>query len=157
MGRQVADVIGRPLSEFLGSEKYMHALIAMHELKSRPVSEQTIKHVTPSGGFIWRSVCYTRIDDERGRATAYLGCGRDITEQVRYAAALEELSCLEARIDEPFETSARSALRIGANFLGVDNAVLSEIDDERHRIVCRFSGDGVALDEGALFSLPRQL
>ena len=155
--RRVADVIGRPLSEVIDAEKYRRTQIAMSELDSLPISEQTIKIATPSGAVIWRSVCYTRIDDEHGQPVGYLGCGRDISEQVRYAATLAELTGLDAPIDEPFEASARAALRIGANFLGVDNAMLFEVAGEQRRVLCRISGDDVALDEGALFRLPHRL
>jgi two-component system CheB/CheR fusion protein len=150
-------LIGRRLRDVMSAERYVDPQAAMADLVAQKTVERHIRYHKANGDIVWRSVVYTRMEGEDGATAAYLACGRDISEQVRYVTALEELSALETPIDESFETFARTALTIGSQFLGLSYGLLSEVDAEHHRTVS-YVGPGLStLREGIPVFLPHDL
>lgn len=150
-------LIGRRLRDVMSPERYVDPQAAMTELLTQKTVERHVRHPRANGDIAWRSVVYTRVESDDGETTAYLACGRDISEQMRYVTALEELSALETPIDEPFETFARTALAIGSQFLGLSYGLLSEVVDDHHRTVSYVGPGLTALREGIPIFLPHDL
>ena len=152
-----ADLIGRRMRDVLGPERYADPRAAMDELATKKTVERTVRYRRANGTVVWRSVVFTRMDAEDGRIAAYLACGLDISEQMRYVNALEALSAVEAPIDEPVGLFVHAALEIGTRFLGLAFGLLSEVEGEHHRIVSRVGVGLPALAEGASVYLPHDL
>jgi PAS domain S-box-containing protein len=134
------ELVGRPLAAVLHPEVYRHKRSAMAALETRPFVTSLVRAPKPSGEIVWRSMRYTRVTGFDGSLTAYLACGRDVSDQMRYIEALEALARVQTPIDQPFESFAAEALKIGAGLLGAPHAALARAG-ERRRVVCLVSRD----------------
>jgi len=137
----VEDLLGRPLAAVVHPEVHRHKRDAMAALQSQPFVTSLVRTPKPSGEIVWRSVRYTAVNGFDGRLVAYLACGRDVSDEVRYVEALEALAGVQTPIDLPFETFAAQALKIGAGLLGVPYAALSQSEGEQRRVACLVGPD----------------
>ena len=142
-------IMGRGLRAVMSPALYSCTQRATEDLQHGKLIERTVRYVKKSGGVLFRSVRFTRIDDEHGRPTAYIACGRDVSEHYRYTRALEELSSFAPAADEPIETFSKYAVEIGARLLGTPYGLISEVEGDHHRIVCLVGPQPQGLDVSA--------
>ncbi|MGR3435565.1 MAG: CheR family methyltransferase [Shimia sp.] len=82
------------------------------------------------GAVQWRDTVVRAIGPEGGAPLAFQATGRDVTEEHRYGEALKALALLSARPDATTPEVETEILSLGADFLGMPNALVALYDPD---------------------------
>ncbi|MCW2286171.1 PAS domain S-box-containing protein [Rhodoblastus acidophilus] len=151
------EIIGADLRSVLDAESYTEKKNAVAILARYQMASMRTRVASPTGVITHRHINISCIHNDRGEIVSYIACGRDVSEETRYAEALKELSALESHIDEPIETAAGAVLDIGARFLGLEQGLLLQIDTAGERIVSHAGLGGLDHAVGSIIKLPQSL
>jgi two-component system CheB/CheR fusion protein len=126
-GKKANDIIGKPFEDVVGEQWPIIKDKVLKNLKpAESFNEQVIMQDGPmTGRVISRTI--RAIGDTDGNIQAIQGVRQDITEQYRYAEALEALIEVEDPNDVDFDAAINRVLEIGCNYLGLSFANSSRI------------------------------
>ena len=125
--KKSADIIGKPFEEIVGQER---ANFRINSLKDYQPGDSYTEQAVVEGGPLKGRVLSRNIrliGDETGATIAFQGTAQDITEEYRYAQALEALIAVEDANDIDFDDAIRKVLEIGCNYLGLPSAMSARI------------------------------
>ena len=128
--KKTNDIIGKPFVEIVGDER---ANFRLRSLKDYSPGDTFTEQVVVEGGPLKGRVLSRNIrliGNEDNRTIAFQGTAQDITEEYKYAKALEALIAVEDSNNIDFDDAIRQVLEIGCNYLGLPSAMSARIDGD---------------------------
>ena len=148
--KKSVDIIGKPFAEIVGKER---ANFRMQSLRNyQPGDSFTEQAIVESGPLKGRVLSRNirLIGDDTDRAIAFQGTAQDITEEYRYAEALESLIAVEDSNDIDFDSAIQQVLEIGCNYLGLPSAMSARIEGDDFVIEHVYGQDKDGVSPGAV-------
>ena len=128
--KKAVDIIGKPFAEIVGPKR---AKFRINSLKSYQPGDTFTEQAIVQGGALEGRVLSRNIrliGDDNGSTIAFQGTAQDITEEYRYAEALEALIAVEDSSDIDFDSAIQQVLEIGCNYLGLPSAMSARIEGD---------------------------
>ena len=128
--KKSVDVTGKPFVDIVGKKRAKFRFNTLKKYKPGDTyTEQAIVEGGPlKGRILSRNI--RLIGDENDKTVAFQGTALDITEEYRYAEALEALIAVEDSHDIDFDGAIEKVLAIGCNYLGLPSAMSARIDGD---------------------------
>ena len=125
---KAVELIGKDFGAVVGEKR---AKFRYNSLKNREAGDSFTEQATIEGGgykgrILSRNV--RLIGDDKGKIIALQGTSQDITNQHRYAQALESLIAVEDATDLDLNIAVERILEIGCTYLGLPSAISAKIE-----------------------------
>ena len=152
--KKSGDIIGKPFAEIVGNERAKFRMRSLKKYKPGDTfTEQAIVEGGPlKGRVLSRNI--RLIGDQADRTIAFQGTAQDITEEYRYAEALEALIAVEDSNDIDFDNAIEQVLEIGCNYLGLPSAMTSRIEGNDFIVEHVFGQGKRAITPGTILNYP---
>ncbi len=148
------EIIGKPFEDVVGQKR---SNFRLQTLQDHKVGETFTEQITVDGGTYKGRVLSSSIrliGDKDDKLVAFQGTAQDITEEFRYAQALEELIAVEDMQNVEFDESVERILEIGCNYLGLPFAVAAKIVDDEFIVEHTYGQGRDGLKRGAVINYP---
>jgi len=133
-GCAVKDIVGQEVWNFFPAGDKQKYKQMVSEIEPDGVGNLILNVVSPNGQLETKNVYIHAISDDGLTVQEYQSIGQDISEEVNYKKALEELFLLFSDDELNFDEKVDAMLKLGVDYFGMESGVLGAVAGESYQI-----------------------